>query len=185
MPPLICLFGPHAVGKTTAAKRYIQKYSPLLTVALADVQLEYDGETETRVKQWKGTFEEKRSALESARTRTTIMLVESCSSYGTQLLRSLKWDDEVIHVFCSPQTLYDNLKRRADKLGKKFNGPYWDRKRLVYESRERLTNCARRCVRPDKYKEFRVDNYETDWPAVDDYFGSVFRRLHNSIRRDG
>lgn len=40
--PVITMIGPHAVGKTTAARRYAKRYSGL-RVAVADNQLEIRG----------------------------------------------------------------------------------------------------------------------------------------------
>jgi hypothetical protein len=181
--PLIALFGPHAVGKTTAARRWVDRYKPRLVAALCDVQRGYDGAAETRVKEWKGTFAQKAVLLAAeARRRPGVFLIET--GRGNMILPALAPDDAVVHVYCSPARLRENLRARAARLGKKFNEPYWDDDRCGYEARRRLDNCAARHLRPGQMASFKIDDYARDWPAVDAYFGSLFRKLHNGgLRR--
>lgn len=180
MSPIVALFGPHAIGKTTAARRWAVKYRPKLTTISADNQLEYDGCSEIRVRGWQGSLADKHQLLKQLRDRSKVFLIESCSSYGTQILRGLLKTDYVIHVHCSPKVMLDNLRNRALKRGKQFNAPYWDQRRLKYESYDRLHNCAKTYGLLSQVVEFKVDNYEEDWPVVDEYFGSLFRKLHNA-----
>lgn len=183
---LICLFGPHAIGKTTAARRWVDRYKPRLKAALADAQLVYDGEAEVRVREWKGTLEEKHRLIgESRADPSSVILIESCSSYGHQIARGLGPADRVIHVYCPPALLRENLRRRCEASGKTFNLSYWDDKRCGYEAFQRMDNCLRRVLRPDQYVKFLIKDYAADWPAVDEYFSQLFRRLYNDKVRKG
>lgn len=60
--PIITMIGPHAVGKTTAARRWSQRYPELRSV-VADNQLEICGGVEICVRSWKSTIEDKQKIM--------------------------------------------------------------------------------------------------------------------------
>lgn len=156
---LVAVFGPHAIGKTTALERFAKddcRDYPDVTVVLMDNNLElwwdgpvlkeyrYSGRTH-----WKGSREDKLNELWPCIEATEeLVIVETArisnvhetiangyARYGGGV--------QVVITTCSPETMRHFLISRCDSKGKRFNEEYWDEKRLIYESQGRYLNAAK------------------------------------------
>jgi hypothetical protein len=177
--PIIAMCGPHAIGKTTAVRRWVERYRGLVA-ALADLQLEISQEEETRVRGWKGTVEEKAALVKECRERRCVTVVESVR---TTALNFLLPGEPIILVLCSGETMGRVLRERCARKGKTFNSGYWTKDKLEYESHHRYTNLVGKLGL--EAQQFFIENQSRDWPAVDEYFGSLFRRMNNQLVNHG
>ena len=151
----IALVGPHAIGKTTAAKRWAVRYSSL-GVVHCDNNAPED--------------------LEG------VVLLEGCSALANRWLPQV-CPAEVIHCYCSPETLAENMKRRCQDRGKRYREDYWTPRWLGYEAKIRMTNLLSKRLAGVKVVEFLISNKEQDWQVVDAYFGKLYRELNNALVR--
>lgn len=177
---VIGLAGPHAIGKTTAVTRWIHRY-PLLVAAIADNQWEATRDGRTRVREWKGTVEQKQALVQQHQQRAGVTVIESVR---TTALNYFRPQDPVILVTCDWQTMKRVLEHRCEANKKRFNAEYWGQWKLNYESHERYLNFARKKLQPGQWRQFEIKDQEADWPEVDEYFGQLYRRLHNQIIRN-
>jgi hypothetical protein len=179
---VIGLVGPHAIGKTTACYRWLTRYRGKLVCAIADNQWEARSATDrTRVRNWKGTIQEKQQLVEQCQSRQEVIVIDSVR---TTNLNYFQPTDPVIIVTCSWQVMNQVLRDRCKRNNKKFNEKYWDQWKLDYESHRRYLNYAAKRLSASQWKHFVIEDQARDWLAVDDYFGSLFRRLHNRIVRN-
>jgi hypothetical protein len=181
--PVISLNGPHAIGKTTAVKRWIDRY-PGLVAVIADNQWEVRGGVYTRVREWKGDIGDKGRLVRASQLEPVVTLVDSVR---TTVVNFLGPKDFAIFVTCSGPTMGRVLRERCVRNNKKFAEAYWDDRKLSYEGETRYRNAAAKYLQPHQYRFFTVEDQEQDWPAVDDYFHTLYRRLHNELvaRRQG
>lgn len=177
---IIGLCGPNAIGKTTALRRWCDHY-PKLYGAFADVQLETVGRVDTRVREWKGTVEDKAKLVQQHRETGHILVVDSAR---TMALEALHKTDQIILVLCTGPTMGRNIKARCEEKGKKYREDYWTKTKLEYEASKRYRNWVWSKAKCD-YKVFWVEEYERDWPPIDEYFASLYRRAHNQKLREG
>ena len=103
--PFIALVGPHAVGKTTAAKRWAARYQQL-QICHCDNQKPPEASDE-------------------------IVLLEGCSAMANRWLPQLNIQ-EVIHCYCAPEMLEANMRARCASKGKKYREDYWTPRWLEY-----------------------------------------------------
>lgn len=171
--PVIGLIGPHAVGKTTAARRWAARYSGL-TACLTDIQLVLRNGVETRVRGWKGTKEEKIELTREAQSYSGVVLVESARGFSTWLSVLLP-TDFVIVITCSESLGRQWLEERRG--GRKLS-EYWTATRLEYECSRHLLNSVKR-LKPDQVKHFEFTDRAKDWKEVDSYFSALYRKLNN------
>lgn len=180
---LIAIAGPHAIGKTTAVYRWMTLY-PKLFAIIADDQWEAEtvnGKIErVRVREWKGTTEEKGQLVNALRKRNKVSIIDSVR---TTCINYFKPGDHVIFVTCSGETMERVLQARCKRNNKKYNATYWDMRKLTYESRVRYVNAAAKFLTPDQAHWFTIEDQARDWPAVDEYFGKLYRKLHNDLVR--
>lgn len=176
---IIALAGPHAIGKTTAVKRWVAKYSGL-TGVLADNELEITQTGQVMVKEWKDTVEDKCRQVERLQQRQGVSVVESAR---TTILNWMKPEEPVILLVTTGDIARQHMINRCLAKGKKFNDPYWTAQKLNYESRLRYLNYAQKNLQPSQYKVFEITDQARDWPEVDEYFSSLYRRYHNAIMR--
>lgn len=178
---VIGLIGPHAVGKTVAARRWLTRYSGL-TLAIADDQWEETQLGKVRVREWKGTKEEKQARAFYHLNRDGVTLIESARGFSTWL-SVFRPTDPVIVLTCLEPTgrawIEDRRKRNGNS---KPLSNYWTAKRLDYECNGHLLNYVRK-LHPTQVKHFVITDRERDWPAVDAYFGSLYRRINNELNR--
>lgn len=177
--PVVGMIGPHAVGKTTAARRWLKRF-PLLTVAFCDDQWEETSAGRVRVREWKGTKEEKiAQALRVKADASRVTLIESARGFSTWL-SVFAPTDPVIVITCS-----EPLGRRwlEERRGGRPLGPYWTERRLEYECRGRLMNYVTKKLDPKQVRHFEFADRDAGWEEVDRYFTSLYRPLHNAIVR--
>jgi hypothetical protein len=181
---VIGLSGPHAIGKTTAVRRWVNRY-PGLVACLADNQRECRREdwdavmaAPPNVREWKGEAEAKRRLVEKHRAAPTVAVIDSART--TALNYSLS-GEHVRRMTCSPESLERFMRARCRRKGKRFRDDCWGRKMLEGESSRRYLSFAART--PAGVKVFEVNDQARDWPAVDEYFGRLFRRIHNALLR--
>lgn len=179
---LISLVGCNAIGKTTAARRWCARY-PGLIALLMDVQtrLSGGGAVTERVRGSKGTDADKRALVEAARADPAVHLFESAR---TTHLNHLLPGEPAIVLLCSWQTYERNMRARCTAKNKRFRDDYWNPGRMEAESIRRHGNFVRKHLPPEQYRVFYVEDYDRDWPAVDEYFGELYRKLHNRIVRE-
>lgn len=147
---VIALVGPHAVGKTTAARRWAARYSNLKVVHC-------DGDKQVNIP-------------------GRVVLLEGCSAHANQWIDKVAVD-WVIHAYCAPELLRQNMKLRCEAKGKTFRDDYWDNSKLVYESYHRMNNLLSRLGL--KHSDFLVADRQTDWRNIDLEFGTLYRTYNN------
>lgn len=130
---------------------------------------------------WKGDQAEKERKVLALRRSAPIALVESARTTTTTVFALP--DEPVIVVICPGAKLRDHLKARCEAKGKKFRDDYWTEWKCDYEAQRRYLNFAAKNLRPEQYRVFTIEDQARDWPAVDDYFGTLYRRLHNDLVR--
>lgn len=132
---------------------------------------------------WKGTQDEKKQAVEGVRDRFGIVVCESARTTTTTTSYSLP-DEPVILLTCPGEILGRHLRARCEAKGKRFRDDYWDQWKLDYESSRRYLNFAAKNLRPEQVRHFEIKDQARDWPVVDEYFGSLYRRMHNELIRN-
>lgn len=174
--PIIHMMGPNAIGKTTAANRYAQKYGDRIAVVLADIQTVVVGQQRTRERGWKGTQEEKQALVEGVREQYPVVLCESARTTTTTYALP---DEIIIILTCSPERMEENMRARCEAKGKRFRDDYWKLDKLAYESSRRYLTFAKKNLDPKQIRHFKIEDRVRDWPAVDEFFSEVFCRLWN------
>lgn len=177
---LISMVGCNAVGKTTAARRWSERYGPRLLCVLADVQTELCDGVETRVKATKGTAEEKADLVARYRDEPRVVLFESAR---TSHLPATRPGEPVIIVTCDWQLYEKHMRARCAAKGKRFRDDYWDERKLRYESGRRYSTFSVKYLAGYDVRQFEVRDQAADWVKIDEYFGMLFRRLHNELNR--
>lgn len=173
---IIQLIGPNAIGKTTAARRYADRYKTQLTVMHCDNQLIVNNGVKTRDHRLKATMAEKQQALEDWRSHPGVCLFESARN---DMLRLALSREPIIFVVCTAKMHERNMRARCEAKGKKYRADYWVHSRLEYECCGRYVNFAQKNLAKSQYTIFELNDQERDWPAVDEYFYTLFRKLHN------
>jgi len=177
---VIALVGPHAIGKTTAIRRWVAKYGSLgqLVGVSADNQLVYANGQQIKEKGWKGTLADKQYAMRARRASSKTLVVESGGPYATQIIKCLHPGDHVIFVWCTRERLIQCLQERCARSGKKFNPNSKPVTDAGYECRDRVHNALCR-TNGLQIESFQIDNLVQDWETVDAYFGRIYRQIHN------
>jgi hypothetical protein len=163
--PLIAMFGPHAVGKTTALSRYKARYGDRL------ITLSFDAERSA----FPGN-PEKQSKVRQCQSDPAVWLLESARGFAGWL--SVFGPSDPVIVLTCPEPVGRRwlVERRR---GKPLTD-YWTGKRLDYECNGHLLNWVSRLPGA---RHFVVEDRERDWVKVDEYFGKLFRELHNRLNR--
>jgi hypothetical protein len=157
---LVAVFGPHAIGKTTALERFAKEQAqdlPHVTVVLMDNNLElwWDGPVMKQYRysgrtHWKGSRADKLNELWPCIEATEeLVIVETAriSHVHETIADGYKYYGggvQAVITTCTPDTMREFLVARCESKGKMFNEKYWDHKRLVYESRGRYMNAAKK-----------------------------------------
>jgi hypothetical protein len=183
---VIGMIGPNGVGKTTAARRWLNRYAGKLLVVFADDLLEDGYGSAVRVKEWKGKKDVKAARALYHKNRAGVTLIESALWFSPWLSVFGPGDDLI--VLTCPGHLGKRWlqERRAGKKNPKPLSHHWTDDRLEYTCRRYLLNTAARVSRVQSVavKHFELTDRARDWPKVDEYFGRVFRRLHNRLNRE-
>lgn len=178
MANLISMVGCNAIGKTTAARRYVER-CPGLVAVLMDVQtILGPGSATRREPRTKGTVAEKQALVDELRAVGRVVLLESAR---TTHLEATTPDEPIILVTCTPQLYERHMRVRCAAKEKTFREDYWDGNKLAYESGRRYVNWAGKYLTPDRYQHFEITDQAADWPAVDSYFFQVYARLYNQL----
>lgn len=162
---IICLVGPYAVGKSTAARSWSKRY-PHINFVDADQSTWYKGNGhKERVIGWQGKADQKVALATICADSSEIWVIEGNSSRVSSWLKVVPCE-AIIHTYCSPDILYNNIKERCESNNRKFNAEYWDdRTKLAYESRGRIQNLHKKLAQVPLY-EFEIINRSTDWKIV-------------------
>jgi hypothetical protein len=179
--PIIAMCGPHAIGKTTAVRRWVERYHGLLD-CISDSQMYIRWGGNADILDWKGTVEEKAALVKECRERRCVTVVESVRA---TVLNFLLPGEPIILVLCSGETMGRVLRERCARKGKPFNNDYWTKDNLEYESHLRYTNLVGKLGLETSCKQFFIEDQARDWSAVDEYFGSLFRRMNNQLVNHG
>lgn len=183
---IIALIGPHAIGKTTAVKNWLDHYGRygLRVVNCDNNRLTYlnDNEiVEEREPRWSGSTEEKQAVAKECADSPEIFVVEGNTA------RAIPWMKTtslvcILHVYTSPEGFQSMMRERCEKTNKTYRDDYWDYTKLSYESSRRFNNFH------GKHPHHRVIaqaiyNREDDWKTVTEIFGREFRQLYNQNKR--
>ncbi len=169
--PVIGMIGPHAVGKTTALKRWAERYNGLITVSL-DVERSAYPDNEA-----------KQALVKQCQTDNRVWVLESARGFAAWV-GAFKATDPVIVLTCPEPVGRQWISDRRVAKGKPAElGPYWTERRLDYECNGHLLNYVKKKLHPDQVKHFVIEDRARDWPAADDYFGLLYRRLRNAANR--
>lgn len=152
----VVVVGPHAVGKTTAARAWASRYPEVIAV-------DCDHESVPS-----GVAPEVVMVLEGSAARANTWLPTVVRAFP---------DVAVISCHCSSDRMLANMRRRCESKGRKFNEGYWTADKLRYESRDRAKNLLRK-LGVTVAGEFEINTWD-DWDTVTDCFSRVYRRLHN------
>lgn len=164
------MIGPHAVGKTTALKRWTARYGDRLRAVSLDAERSKYPDNPAKA-----------ALVESCRADGRVWVIESARE-PAGWLTVLPSDAPVVVLTCGTEDARKWWGERRTAKGKPADlGPYWHDKRLLYECDGYIRSASQKFLRPDQTKHFVIADRERDWPAVDEYFGSVFRRLHNAL----
>jgi hypothetical protein len=158
---VIGLIGPHAVGKTTALRRYGDR---LGVYPLDDLREQYPDNAA------------KAALVAELREGPTVGVIESARGFSG-FLSAFRPDDHVIALVCpEPVGRAWLVERRG---GRPLSG-YWTERRLSYECDRHIRNWHDRLP---SSKLFTVTDRARDWMEIDAYFAAIFRRLHNAALR--
>ena len=176
---LISVIGPHAVGKTTALKKWSNKFKDINFVH-ADNCIEFNSKGMYRKeKKWMGTSQDKVELTQKCKDDSEIWVVEGNTPRNTPWLKYVQ-SDAVIHVYTSPDRFREFMKARCDKRGKQFREDYWTPQKLYYESYNRFNNLRLKNWEGWEldFAEFEISNY-SDWRKIDFHFYKLAYRLLN------
>jgi len=183
--PLIVMVGPNAIGKTTAAARWYESYPSLVSVSCDNGLVRANGLSNViprdREKGWSGSVEEKTALVRKYRDLERVVLIESAR---TDIVRFAEGEGWLLVVTCNGPTHKRHLQARCEAKRKRFREDYWTDQKLTYESFGRYNNAANRYWDCAKTERFVVEDQETDWARIDDWFGTLFRKLHNGLIRN-
>lgn len=181
---LVHMIGPNAIGKTTALERWGAKYSHLNCISCDTgghgARL-VDGSWIPTEGDWKGDKLGRQKLVGEVRSLPQVSVLESARTTTTTSFALAT--EQVIVVMTSGRLLGENLRLRCEAKSKQFKSSYWTSDKLEYEASRRYLNFARKSLRPGQYKIFNLINRQTDWQQVDEYFGSIYRKLHNVLVR--
>lgn len=187
------VFGPHAIGKTTALLQLhgeLQHTGLPVAIVLADnnrVLSWIHGEHhEVRHKgrtMWKGKAVEKAWLVdECVADDTLIWIVETVrmDTYRAIAEASQRYGGgaEAFLVVTSPIAFKRLMQDRCKNVGKTYNTEYWTKVKLVYESRGRYLNQARKSFKPNNipYNVYTVGYERQEW-------GIILEHLHKMADR--
>lgn len=159
---VIGLIGPHACGKSTALRRWKERYGRKLKIwPLDDLRKQYPDN------------EAKQNLVRKLRNEPVVSVIESARGFAGWL-NAFKQTDPVIVITCPEPVGRQWLIER--RKGKPLSD-YWTEKRLEYECARHLANWASRLSSAHLF--CFTENRQDEWTKVDAYFSKLFRKLHN------
>lgn len=165
--PVVVMIGPHAVGKTTAAKRWKTRYGE----GIQDWSIDrLRGKTQYHDNAAKARL------VKECRQSPIVNVIESARGFAVLLDSLIPEDPEVIALTCdqSAARIWWAERRKGKSLS-----DYWTDNRLQYECVDYAVNALQK--RGIRYKHFDVVDREASWVEVDAYFSKIYRRLHNEL----
>lgn len=134
-----------------------------------------------RVRAWKSTISEKQAVMrERMKDSYSVTLVESGRGFSV-LCSCLGPEDPVIILTCPEPRGREWLEERRAGKGRGALSDYWTPRRLDYECNGPLLNYVNKHLRPEQVHHFVITDRAADWPAVDECFGKLFRKLNNAL----
>lgn len=178
---LLAIFGPHAIGKTTAMYRLVDRLKPTdfpVTVVSADMSKEMhwgDGELIVQKNDaWKDIQDKKKWCYldaimddyriwvsESVRPDVWKWLVQGHKECGGVC---------VMYLWAKPEVFRKFVIDRNEANGTQYNQLYWDDfTRLSYEGYGRMHNQAVKYLKPQRvpYDFIEVSYDRHEWPEID------------------
>lgn len=154
------MLGPHAIGKSTALKRWKNRYGALLeTYSLDDMRKTYPDNPQ------------KQELIHLLNRANRVCVVES----GKAFAGWMSVVPRTAHVIV-PVCTADLIKQWTEERSGKPMSDYWTRQKLEYESERRFKNF---CRPYHNTMFFTVRDREKDWERIDQYFYKIFRTLNN------
>ena len=176
---IIALLGPHAVGKSTAADRWLVRYGSLgLVVVHCDNSRIVTATGSTTQKGWSGSTEEKQSLARVCAASPLIHVLEGNTARNIPWLKAVPVV-AIIHATCNWEQFSVFMQSRCAAKGKKYREDYWDSKKLEYEAHQRLHNAVHNYGICSPIADFMIEDQTADWHRVDEHFSQLFRQLHN------
>lgn len=183
---IVALLGPHAVGKSTALQRWVERYGHIGLKGihcdnnrLIEGNAEHQGVVvETTQKGWSGTGDDKVRLARECHKSPNVYVLEGNTA------RSIPWlkvvpVKQIIHVTATPQRFGELMKERCEKKNKPYRSDYWNHNKLLYESHGRLRNALHANAIRAPFQEFKINDQMIDWDLVDTFFYALFRKLNN------
>ena len=163
---IITLLGGHGVGKSTAVKRWKSKYG-VDVYSLDDLRKEYYDNSA------------KCELVKRLQAERKVSVVETAKGYSAMLLELSETDPIIIVSPSSPEV---GRKLMESRKGKPLTA-WWGPDQLQYELIDKFKNFVVKNLNEAQCRFFSITTQETDWEAVDEYFGCLFRKLHNQMVR--
>lgn len=175
---IISLIGPHAIGKTTAIKRWSAMY-PWAKVVMCDQGLAFNAEGwEEKQRGWLGSSDEKVACAVRAAYDPDLWICEGNTARNMPWMKVIK-SQLLIHVFCSPEKFRELMRTRCEAKNKKFREDYWDDKKLEYESAGRFRNALKAGrILASSVVEVEINDQAKDWLIVDQIIVDTLSRVH-------
>lgn len=187
---IVGLFGPHGIGKTTAAFRYLELY-PRVTVVTGrrweitkqPIPNGWDHPQKPEkidVRGWRGglAYQDRLVKLHEKKVGTTI--IETTRPDVAKLFNSRA---RLIFVICTPEHMQVLLLDSAEKRGVPYDCEYWTEETLLYESRDRYLNFAKKYLHQSHYKVFEIVSWK-DWDDIDKHFAKIRHKGKCSYFKD-
>lgn len=177
---ILALIGPHAIGKTTAIKRWSTRY-PLLKVAACDNCKAFSEGWEERQPDWGGSSDAKIAIATRLAEDTRLWICEGNTARNMPWLKVVPCV-AIFHVYCAPKKFGELMKARCEKRGKEFRRDYWTDQKLWYESSQRFENAQMKGrLATKRVQSFEIKDQSRDWKYVDYAF---IKELHSYGRTD-
>lgn len=179
--PIIGMIGANAVGKTTAVRRWCQRYTRLVGVC-CDSQIQIMDGRESPSKGWQGTDAARQALIRKYQAMDRVVVLEGAAGYGCRIIREAKPVHTLI-IVTNEDSMKAFLRDRCGRRGKEFRADYWTPKKLQYEGNHRCMNFARKELFHLDYTVVEINDQEKDWAEGDVVFGKLFRRYNRRSLR--
>src|ERR1044072_5407830 len=125
---ILFVIGPSAIGKTTAVRRWCQRYKSLVGIH-ADKGVELIDGVQRREIGWKKDARTKQELVNAWRWSRRTVGIESAAHRAAALLEYISPDDWLLALVCSVEAQEEWLRERCKKTAngkvKRFRDEYW------------------------------------------------------------